>query len=1260
MHILDHQTDKILCVLENKISSPSFWDDEHMEDIKNVETFDFMMRADVPESVHASKRNRVIIPDDDGHLREFIIFKTNQFSDMTKQIYTVASYTEIKKQKKPILPTVLEGQTVNMAMDWTLAGTEWKRGITEYAGIRKVTIDVHKDAYQVLKQLTSLYGLEMRFRVEHDGNRIIGRYVDMVKKRGEETKKEIELGKDLIGVERKESSDIVTALLVLGPEQEDGSRLTVDVFDQDALQRWGREGKHLWAMYEPQTENEDITLDRLKQLGEQQLAKMVNTYVEYDATAAALENIFGLSHEKVRLGDVNRLKDTSYKPPLYLEARIIEISRSISDKSKRSYKLGDFIEYSEEDIKRTFKQLLILYGQKVIRRDTPPSNPRQGMVWVDTSGELDVIYTWNHYGQRWEKATPTFAEEVGAYDKETVDNKDKSVFDDATWYTDVVSEEKKQEAIQHTNTEVQKRELSILRQETEPSGTNYALDQLWLRTTDDVYFKWTGSEWKQITPSLAALGEKAGLEYVNGQLVTKANKGETYTISEVDNALDSKVSLISYTSDQDGIVQRFMSAESRISQTEEAITSKVSQISFDEVEGRVSSAESTLIQHATLIESKVNQSTYETDRNGIISRLNNAESSISQQANEITQRVRTEEYLIDQNSLKSRVSTAESTITQHASEIALRVEKNGVVAAINLSPEGTRILSSKIHIDGNVTFANGYDPTTIEVGGTNILFASDLPFTWAVSNATRVNNTDSNGINSIRANYSGSATNFNIQSPSTARKTPLKLGKKYTLSFEIRGNINTMTYNYLMRTEGANRAFPSPPNFSISTTTWTKISVTQECLWDSETGYVLIGTQDTASGKWFEIRKVQLEESDRASTWAPNPLELKADIDGWKFGNTTEIDGGKIRTDTITALQLKANEIEAIHIKSLNGLNVGNGQFQVDGSGNVTLRGKLEGVTGTFSGELTSTGFMKIRHPTFFYGQAMGVAVDVGRSGDGGSTWIKGGELQLYAWNDIVTLGWNDAQTTSTRIPRLDINAVETYLSGNLNLTGQTRLNGFMNTYDYLWVRRENATWSAFYVTQQSTGTIAEFRRGPGDGTQVARVNNDGSLSVPRIRGHANSEIVFFGTGNAQVDGTGGDLRIMRDNNSYLRINTGSIQMYLGGSIVHQFNSNGTKSGGTIRVDGINLGMSPVDSPQYLLEYIQFNIPLSEQGTKVYIDSTYLKTVEHYAVFPNNGVITEKGKDYFVIKGTGIADCRIVGERIGYAGKFYECMDQAA
>ncbi len=1222
--------------MENKINAPAFFDDIHIENIKNFETYDFTILATTPNAAHATRRNRVIIPDDDGHYREFIILDTIQLNKK-RQVKTVASYIELKKSKR-ISPIVLEGQTVNMSMDWTLVGTGWQRGITEYAGIRKVTIEGYQDPYQTLKQLASLYDLEIRFRIEVDGSRIIGRYVDMLKKRGEDTKKETRIGKDLIGVERIENADIVTALRVLGPEQEDGQRLIVEVKNEDARKRWSRDGKHLWEDYEPSIAEENVTVARLTQLGEAQLAKRINSTVQYTAEAVAMEEVFGYTHEKVRLGDTNRIIDDSYVPSLYLEARVIEIRRSIAaGKVKRKYVLGDFIEYNEEDLMKTFLQLQILYGHKIVRNDIEPSNPRQGMVWVDTSGVLDVIYTWNHYAQKWDKATPTVAEEVGAYDKETVDNKDKSVLDDAAWYTDVVSEEKKQEAIQHTNTEVQKRELAILRQATEPIGPNFTVGQLWLRTTDDVYFRWTGVMWKQITPSLAEIAEKAGLDYVNdqlsgkaslealadkadltyvdGELISKANKAETYTKVEVDNAVDSRVSVISYNTDQNGVVQRFESAESRISQTESGLTSKVSQIDFNAVEGRVSTAEtnisqhaslieskvsqsvydidrngiisrldtaestiiqqaglieqrvttttynagmagkentvfkqntapshtsgrlwldtsktpnvlmrstgsawvkatpttagevgaysssegsalagrvttaeSTISQHAGLIESKVNQSVYENDRNGIISRLNNAESSITQQANEITQRVRTEEYLIDQNALKSRVQTAESTITQHASAIALRVEKNGVLAAINLSTEGTRILSSLLHIDGNVTFANGYDPTTIEIGGTNILRGSRLQSTAIWGSGTTQVRTAIDGGHRVRVNY-GQGTNFGFQITSYS-KTSISANRTYTISFDVRGNVTNMSYIYLMRADGENAKFNNL-TVSLSNSEYTRYKLSITAPWSSEQAYILMGSTDVGAGKWFEVKNIKLEDGLKDTSWSPCPYDEP--INEWVFGNTTEIDGGKIRTNTVTANQISVTSLSALSANL----------------GTVTA--------GNISG------------------------VNISTVGSQGSISLSADRVESTNANRIARLSNGEGLFSSSSLVTMVTD------SGGIQLRSEE--NGL--PWSSLQFSRINANThdATLYASRDivlSGGRDINLTPGVGRG-----INVQGNLNTNRLRGLIDPVKFFLGIGDAQIDMTGGDLRIMRDNNNYIRINNGSIQFYVDGVSVH-------------------------------------------------------------------------------------------------------------
>jgi hypothetical protein len=145
--------------------------------------------------------------------------------------------------------------------------------------------------------------------------------------------------------------------------------------------------------------------------------------------------------------------------------------------------------------------------------------------------------------------------------------------------------------------------------------------------------------------------------------------------------------------------------------------------------------------------------------------------------------------------------------------------------------------------------------------------------------------------------------------------------------------------------------------------------------------------------------------------------------------------------------------------------------------------------------------------------------------------------------------------------------------------------------------------------------------------------------------------------GGLKIDGNGSVARWQRNDSDYIYQSSSFVGLYFGGAIKHTFRSDGTKSGGSIEVDGKNLGMSPIDSPQILLEYVKFGVELTPEGTRVAIDPTFLKTVETFDVFPNKGELLSVGVDHFVIAGEGKASCRIIGERVGQVGKFYEDLD---
>ncbi|UQX52281.1 phage tail protein [Cytobacillus pseudoceanisediminis] len=374
IHVVDGLTDKILSVID----IGEFWNDIHHKSLRDsMETYDFLTFGDKQFASHLGKRNRVIIPDEDGRYLEFIISNARKYRSGQGGLFTSvksnASYLELRKAKV-ISPGKRSSQSLSILVTLAVGGTEWRAGRLEGYGTRTIDIEKHTDPYSLLQMISTEFNLELQFRIEVRSNRIVGRYVDLVQRVGEWRGREVEFGQDLIGIERNEDTDnILTALVGIGPEREDGTRLEVMVSDSDAWQRWGRidpatgQRAHIIEKYEPQSNDQDMTVEMLTTLTENELKKRINAIVEYTAEAVDLENILGNKNKKVRFGDTIRVKDSKFEPPIYLDARVHTQERSISDPSKKKFLLGDFIEYSEEDIHALWNSMQLEIQRKLAK-----------------------------------------------------------------------------------------------------------------------------------------------------------------------------------------------------------------------------------------------------------------------------------------------------------------------------------------------------------------------------------------------------------------------------------------------------------------------------------------------------------------------------------------------------------------------------------------------------------------------------------------------------------------------------------------------------------------------------------------------------------------------------------------------------------------------------------------------------------------------------------------------------------------------------
>ncbi|MCU7665058.1 phage tail spike protein [Bacillus thuringiensis] len=370
LHIIDFKTSQIVSAIQPK----DYWDDKRHWEIKNnIDTLEFKVFDNTKYAATLMQQNLVLKEVRDGRIVPYVITEVEKDPD-DRSVITYASGAWINLAKDDyIRPQKIEGKTVNEFMDIALVGTKWKRGKTEYAGFHSMTIDEFIDPLSFLKKIASLFELEIIYRVEVVGSRIAGWYVDMVKKRGRETGKEVTLGKDLVGIKRIENSQNICTALIGFIKKEGGEVLTIAdinkgmpyIVDNDAFQRWNEKGKHKFGFYTPETE-QDITPERLLTLMKTELAKRVNTSISYDVQAQSIGRVFGLAHELINEGDTIRIKDIGFTPKLYLEARAIVGDESHTDPSQDKYAFGDYREITDpnEELRKIYNRILSSLGSK--------------------------------------------------------------------------------------------------------------------------------------------------------------------------------------------------------------------------------------------------------------------------------------------------------------------------------------------------------------------------------------------------------------------------------------------------------------------------------------------------------------------------------------------------------------------------------------------------------------------------------------------------------------------------------------------------------------------------------------------------------------------------------------------------------------------------------------------------------------------------------------------------------------------------------
>ncbi|EGQ4414428.1 hypothetical protein EHR34_09965 [Staphylococcus pseudintermedius] len=414
----------------------------HKRDInERMETFDFTILSE--RTTYMQERNRIVIQDKNGQYREFIIDRISADIEGYTEVETVASYLEDITKARPYAPGKLEKMTTKQALSDVLKDTGWQvSDATEYDGLRTTSWTSYQTRYDVLLQLCTTYKMMADFYIEVGSNRVDKRLVVLRKRNPLFKGKEITYGKDLTGLKRTvDFSEIKTALLCVGPEPEEGKkRVELVVKDDESQAKYGLPGRYNWGIYEPETEDQNMTEKRLRTLGTTELNKRKSEVITYEVTAIDIEKEY--KHEIVNLGDMVRIKNRDFTPPLYVEAEVISEEYDLISKDV-TYGFGTYKEFKESDLRSSFDRKLDAIRQKVSdglsnvntivreslegelqyferkisKGDTPPDNPVNDLLWLDTSNP-QVAVLRRYWNGEWIKSSAENAEDVGAITRE--------------------------------------------------------------------------------------------------------------------------------------------------------------------------------------------------------------------------------------------------------------------------------------------------------------------------------------------------------------------------------------------------------------------------------------------------------------------------------------------------------------------------------------------------------------------------------------------------------------------------------------------------------------------------------------------------------------------------------------------------------------------------------------------------------------------------------------------------------------------------
>lgn len=392
-------------VIDNSIPNglPLISDSRTQRLENGYDTLNFEVPANHPKTSLLEVEGFIIYPSKDGKHQMYRIKGVNDKSgdEMVKTVRCEPAATADLIGKR-IRPVTYSSQNITQIVTSLLANTGWVLGDSFYDSLMTIEFSDYPTSLEAIRSTIATFGAEIEFTVLFDGLRVIKKVVNLFEKRGDETNVIFEYEKNLQGLVRDEdTSNLVSAMIGIGPEDSNGNRLIISnsgvtppapfriigdmVVDDDCLDRWFDDNVHREGIYN------DTSVQSARELYEKTLAelkKFNKPRLTYEVEVLQFEKLTGYEYSKTSIGDTILIKDRTFSPPQYVNARVLEKTDSEVDPTRGAIVLGEFVQLEVKPI----PMILQLQRKISIREEEWNKANEKAQEALDKANESAVVY----------------------------------------------------------------------------------------------------------------------------------------------------------------------------------------------------------------------------------------------------------------------------------------------------------------------------------------------------------------------------------------------------------------------------------------------------------------------------------------------------------------------------------------------------------------------------------------------------------------------------------------------------------------------------------------------------------------------------------------------------------------------------------------------------------------------------------------------------------------------------------------------------